>query len=133
MVTNALGPGRTLGGGGSTGSSSYKVAKFYRADYTEKLQNYKKSLNLAQRLDLLAKPLQPVNSDSVWISFCAPIKEQFLRDIDKKCPICLQRFSPCEERRQRVCVVLHPCGHLYHQGCLQSYERFCEVGVTHVV
>jgi len=110
-----------------TSQQKYRIAKFYQAGYDVKLSRYKESLNLAQRLEIMEKPQLPVASDAEWNTFCEPVATTFLRDIDKKCPICWQRFFLADSKRpERACVILHPCGHLYHQGCLQSYERFCE-------
>ncbi|CAD7957353.1 unnamed protein product [Amoebophrya sp. A120] len=101
---------------------SVRLAAQADRSYDEKLKSYKKTLTLAQKLALADKPAEPLQ-ESQWEVFQRPVREKFLREIDHKCPICIQPYGNPAKRPQ---VILNPCGHVYHRTCLQSYEKFCE-------
>ncbi|CAD7945240.1 unnamed protein product [Amoebophrya sp. A25] len=136
----ALIPERTIGGGHVLGSASearsttdrtssattskpgpVRFARNAAATFESKQKSYHKRLNLAQRLELVEKPAGPL-ADAEWDVFCEPAIDSLTRDLDQKCPICIQ---PLGDPLKRVQVILHPCGHLYHKQCLASYERYC--------
>ncbi len=105
-------------------ASKKGLAKLYRASFQDKLKHFKKNLNLAQKLDLQEKPRGPeLETDASWNLFCRPVCEKMKRNVDDhaNCPICLQGLGDPEKRSQ---VILYPCAHVYHQRCLNSYEKF---------
>lgn len=85
--------------------------------FAEKMQQYKASLNLAQRMDLVPKPAAPL-TEQEWetVKQCSDGRDES----DKPCSICMEDF------RTRPQVILS-CSHVFHVECIQSFERFARV------
>jgi hypothetical protein len=76
-----------------------------------KLKEYEKSLTLAQKLDLVAKPPTPL-SVSQW----DVVKSQSA-SCAANCPICLESFKLRDQ-------IILPCSHVYHRVCFTYYIRY---------
>lgn len=75
-------------------------------------KQYCRSLTLAEKMGLVEKPPPPLSSGE-W----SKIQEKSNVRGDTECPICLSAFT---DGKQQVILC---CSHVYHEDCLNSYER----------
>ena len=104
------------GGSGAVSSSSSKNARqeWEEQQYCREVKEYNASLSLAQRLNLVSKPEQPLTVDK-WAEVQKASDAR--QDSDRPCSICLEDFCTRPQ-------LLLSCSHVFHEECLRSYERF---------
>eukprot|EP00746_Dinoflagellata_sp_MGD_P017617 gnl/MRDRNA2_/MRDRNA2_140569_c0_seq1.p1 gnl/MRDRNA2_/MRDRNA2_140569_c0~~gnl/MRDRNA2_/MRDRNA2_140569_c0_seq1.p1 ORF type:complete len:555 (-),score=93.82 gnl/MRDRNA2_/MRDRNA2_140569_c0_seq1:44-1708(-) len=89
----------------------------YIPSFAQKMEKYQASLNLAQKMDLVPKPAAPL-TEQEWeaVKHCSDGRDES----DKPCSICMDDF------RTRPQVILS-CSHVFHQECIESFERFARI------
>ena len=78
----------------------------------ERIGAYECSLTLAEKLNLVERPKQPL-TEKEW----QVVKERATNPTGS-CPICLVGFKMKQQ-------VLLPCGHCFHKFCFLSFDTFC--------
>ncbi|EFC39536.1 hypothetical protein NAEGRDRAFT_72718 [Naegleria gruberi] len=106
------------------------TAVAFQQEFTESLNNHgllgkkkkfeqdptKRKPTLSQKMGLKEPPPKKL-TDSQWNNVERNLVTNRLSHLEDGCPICFESFA----FNDIVCIT--NCGHVYHQNCLQSFER----------